>query len=56
MKYVNVNEIAAKWNLSERSVRRRKTGQKETSGKNSKRSFDQIKNGKGSRDTGRNIS
>ena len=49
MKYVNVNEIAAKWNLSERSVRNycahgkipgvrgcRKAGQKETSGKNSK--------------------
>ena len=59
MKYVNVNEIAAKWNLSERSVRNYcahgkipgvildgktwripedavKTGQKETSGKNSK--------------------
>ena len=78
MKYVNVNEIAAKWNLSERSVRnycahgkipgvildgktwripedavkpvRKKRAEKIAN------AFDQIKNGKGSRDTGRNIS
>lgn len=79
MKYVNVNEIAAKWNLSERSVRNYcahgkipgvildgktwripedavKPVRKKRAEKIAKESFDQIKNGKGSRDTGRNIS
>lgn len=78
MKYVNVNEIAAKWNLSERSVRNYcahgkipgvildgktwripedavKPVRKKRAEKIAK-IFDQIKNGKGSRDTGRNIS